>query len=157
MLSSPLRKDVSGDVLAKPFAENPHTVRLGLGENDEKLVATVARGKVHFPDMALDDLADLLEHETAEQVIMVVIDRLEPVHVHHDAGHLACETPAAAQLEVDLVVDRAHVVEAGEMVPVHQLLKFPVGLEQLSMGIVVTQRTFDSREQFGDPEAVCWM
>ncbi len=81
-----------GDPLADLLGQDERAVGLRLGEEDHELVAAVAGRRVDPPDAVADDLADPAQDPIALEVAEPVVDRLEPVEVHHQQA----EPPAAS-------------------------------------------------------------
>ena len=69
-------------------------VGLRLGEEDDELVAAVAGRRVDPPDAVADDLADAAQDPVALEVAEPVVDRLEPVEIHHQQAEPPARTRA---------------------------------------------------------------
>ena len=89
---------------------------LGLGKQDDELIATVAEGVVDEAQVALDGAADFGEQAAADEVSVVVIDQLEVVEIEEDDAELVAEAERAVDLGFDAVIEVARVVEAGAVV-----------------------------------------
>ena len=75
--------------------------RIGLGQEDDELVAAVAGRRVDLADARRDDLADAAQDLVAGEVAEPVVDGLELVEVHHQQAEAAARAGAPGDLALD--------------------------------------------------------
>ncbi len=69
--------------LAHALADLPRAAGVGLRQHDEELLAAVAHEQVAGADRAAQPARDLGEHDVADAVAVLIVDRLEVIDVDH--------------------------------------------------------------------------
>ena len=90
--------------------------RIGLGQEDDELVAAVAGGRVDAPDAGRDDVADAAQDAVAVEVAVPVVDGLELVEVHHQQAEPARGAGAPGDLALEGGEEEAAVEQAGQRI-----------------------------------------
>ena len=108
------RDRLCGDAFADALGQLRGLGGAGVGQQDGKLVAAEARGRIHAANLGFDALRDLLERDVARQVPIAVVDALEVVDVHHQAGDGACLALSARELLLQALLQIAAVVPPGQ-------------------------------------------
>ena len=94
-----------------------------LDQDRGELVAADARDHVGGADMFREQLRDMAQHRIAGPVAKLVVDGLEVIEVD-ESEHSGAAVPARdRQRPLELVIESATVVEAGQLVFERQLLE----------------------------------
>ena len=105
---------------------------VGVGKDDEELVAAVAPDEIALARRPSHRLGDLHEEQIAAEVSLRVVDALEVVEVeHHDA-----ELPAAVEQALERVEREAPVRETGERIALAELLEPRVGRREIPLASI---------------------
>src|SRR5205823_11447685 len=94
----------------------------GLRQQDHKLIAAIAEGKVDQPQVRLDEVPDLRQQLRSYQVAVRVVHRLEVVQVNEDDAELMPESRRAVDFRFQRFVQMPRVVQAGAVICDGQLL-----------------------------------
>ena len=105
-----------GDHRAKSLTERVRRSLIGVGQQYEELVATVAADRVIGPDAVSQHSGDLGEDPASVWVAVMVVDALETVEFDQTAGHGSAMTDATPDLAVKFVADRRTSQTAGRAV-----------------------------------------
>lgn len=84
-----LEEDVLFQSGTYPFSHRERAGGIGVGQDNDELVTTVATDDVFFTHDAADESADFEQTARAAQMTISVIDTLEPVKVEKQDGQLA--------------------------------------------------------------------
>src|SRR6185312_1821897 len=105
----------------KAFTKFHCSVSIGLSENHEKFITTIARTQINRANVLTNDATNFSQDKRTKKVIVTIVDGFKIIHVHHDHTNLTSKTTTALQLRLDTLIDRAHVKKAGEIIGIHQL------------------------------------
>ena len=102
------------DPLADALRDDPALVERGVGNDDDDLLAAVARDEVDAPRQGADVLGAFPQDLVARVVAVRIVDGLEAVDVQQQHRHLAAATDGILEQHRKMHIQIAAVVQPGE-------------------------------------------
>ncbi len=91
---------------SQPLREYGRPVDGGFRKNHHELLSAIPCHDVYGPDACRKKRRDVSEDGIADQVSMLIVDRLEVVEIQHEHGNLVLEPPRAIDLRAEPVEER---------------------------------------------------
>jgi hypothetical protein len=99
-----------------------------------ELFTAIAAHKVLRTDILAKSNCEPADHLIADQMSIAVIDRLEVIDVHHDAGHLRAHVHRLHEDMLRPGEECATRERVGELIVIGEVLQLPVALFDLCLG-----------------------
>ena len=99
-------------------------------EEQHELVAAVPGAEVGLAQLLGDGAGDGPDGEIARRVAELVVDRLQVIHVRHDAGEEGAVAAGALHLLVEARAEGAEVGEAGEGIGLRELSEHRLAVDE---------------------------
>ncbi len=111
---------------AEPLGDGGPAPRVGLRQDQHKLLAALPEREVHLPDLRPDPPGELDQHGVPGGVPVCVVDLLEPVQVQGEHGQRAAEPAGPLHLPAHRLLQVPVVPQPGQRVGQRQPLRLLV-------------------------------
>lgn len=136
----PRRTHRRGEISADALGDGVRTLRGGMGEKRDELVAAVAREDIRVAQVPARDVHHRAQRLVAALVPQRVVERLEVVDVEEDDGERVPVAPRGGELVRRQVEEVAAVARAGQRIrarerPLPRERRLEVGVRPLQRGV----------------------
>src|SRR5207244_354705 len=114
------------DLLPEPAGQDLRLRQIRVGQNQGKLLPTVARQQVRFPHAGEAERRQFLQNEIPCLVAEGIIDRLKMVDISHDERQGTVVAPKRFELALQEVLKCCMIIQTSEPVTQRQLLRLAV-------------------------------